>query len=305
MPTREAITNNIIAQEAPKPIPERIAVTRPVVRKSQANQIVSENGNQENINVNSSAAESATTEESVKLSPQLSAIARKEQAFRQRDLTQKQRDKDFEQDLALAKEYKELKAKIEAKDYSEAEKMGIKYDDYVQYLIDKQNGEDPQLQKFKTLEDEIKALKKGQEEKETQEFEETVSAYRTEIASLTSSNPEFSTIKGKKAEEHVLQLIIDSWEEDDVQMTVEEACKDVEAALVADANSYLDLPKFKPTVEEKKLPPPKPGVRTLTNQMQATSSEARPTKPLHSLSDGERYAEARRRVEARKLQQGR
>lgn len=305
MPTQEPIQNTMIPKKEEPAIPVRVVVTKPQAPKVQPNPVVAQNGNQQTINETAPAADSATPAESVKLSPQLSALARKEQAFRQRELALKQREESQASDLKLAQEFKELKTKLSNKDFSEAEKLGLNYDEYVKYKIDQANGEDQNAQAMKKLEDQIKALEQGQEENAKQEFEETVMAYKKEIVSAVSNNPEYSTIKGKKAESHVLQLILDSWEEDQIEMSVEEACKDVEEALVADAKSYLDLPKFKTVEEQRKLPPPKPGVRTLTNQMQTTATTAQSAVPLSSLPEAQRYEEARRRVLARRQQQGR
>lgn len=305
MPTKEAIVDNIIPKTVAAPIPTKIATTRDPRPKAKEVPAVQENGNQQDTTRNNTVADSTTTEESVKLSPQLSALARKEQAFRQREQVLKQREKDLEAKLASADEYTQLKAKLGAKDFSDAEKLGLNYEEYVQYKLDQANGEDPNAQAVKALELKIQALEKGQEESAEQEFEETVAAYKKEITSVVSTNEEFSSIKELKAEGHVLQLILDSWEEDKIEMSVDEACKEIENALVEQGKKFSTLPKLKmPAEKELKLPPPKPGVKTLTNQMQASSVESKPVKPLHTLSENERYAEARRRVLARRQQQG-
>ncbi len=305
MPTKEAIVNTTLPQDVPKPIPVRVISTR-TVQKVKDPAPAAQNADQGNT-VRSEAADSATTADSVKLSPQLSALARKEQAFRQRELALKQREKDLEAKLAKGDQYDQLTTKLTAKDFSEAEKLGLDYDAYTKYKLDQQAGEDPQAQKLAALEAEIQALKKGQEESAAQSYEEVVASYRKEISASVANNPEFSSIKELKAEAHVLQLILDSFEEDKVEMTVEDACKDIENAFVEQAKKFSALPKFKPAtpaVEEKKtLPPPKPAVNTLTNNMAASTAETKPLKPLQYLSESERYAEARRRVLARRQQQ--
>lgn len=301
MPTREAIVDTIIPKEIEKPIPVRTISTRTQKPNIHAN--LQENGNQPVTNRSDSAAVSAIPEESVKLSPQLSALARKEQAFRQREQALAQREKDLEAKLAEAEQYGQLKTKMASKDYSEAEKLGLNYEEYVQYKLKQSEGEDPNAAKFKSIEEELKAMKKGQEEKANQEYEETVSEYRKEIASLIASNPDFSSVKELKREDAVLQLILDSWEEDGEELSVEQAAKDIEDFLIDQGKKFSNLPKLKPVEEERKLPPPKPSVKTLTNQMQPTAN-SQPQKSLQHLSESERYAEARRRVMARRQQQG-
>ncbi len=294
MPIREAIVNNLIPQEAPKPIPERIAITRSGPKPK--------NAHQPNNVVNNAAAESATPEASVTLSPQVSALARKEQAFRQREQALKQREKDLEAKLADAEQFGQLKTKISAKDFSEMEKLGLDYEEYAQYKVQQLEGADPLAE----LKNEVASLKKSQEENAEEQFEETKKAYGKEITTLVASNPDFSSIKELKAEGHVLQLFLDTWEEEaNENYTIEDACKEIEAALVEQGKRFSSLPKLKPAEGAAKvLPLPKTGVKTLTNQMQPAGESPKPAVPLHTLSEAERYAEARRRAIARRNQQG-
>lgn len=291
MPTREAIVNTLLPQQVEKPIPTRTVSTGYKAKPQNTDQPTTIRSDP--------AAAPATTEESVKLSPQLSALARKEQAFRQREQALKDREKQVAEDLELAKKYKELKEKLSAKDFSEAEALGLNYEEYTKYSVDKLNGEDPNQAALKKLTDEIEALKKSQEESATQSFDDTVKEYKKEISSLTASNPEFQSLKGKY-EEHILQNILDSWETDGEEVTIAQSAKDVLAHLKAEKeelDSLFKAPeKAQEVVEEKQsLPPPKPGLKTLTQQI-TTGSEKRPYKSLQHLSESERYAEARRRV---------
>ena len=299
MPIQEAIVNTMLPKEVEKPIPVRTVSTRTVPRQ---------NLNQTNTSVGDPAVASATPAESVRLSPQLSALARKEQAFRQREQALKEREKAFEARTSDADKYSQLKTKLGAKDYSEAEELGLSYEEYTKYLLDKQAGEDPQTQRFKQLEDEIQALKKSKEESAAQEYEETVAAYKTEIAKLVETSPDFPKVKKAKREDAVLQLILDSWEADGTEMTVEQASKDVELFLGEEAKKWASLieePEQSPGVPNRVLPPPRPGSMTLTQQMQPPSGKREPAKSLQHLSESERYAEARRRVLERRQLEGR
>lgn len=300
MPTREAIVDNIIPKQVEKPIPTRTVTTR-------AQKVEPKIAGQPLTN-NSPAAESpsAAPEESVRLSPQLSALARKEQAFRQREQALKEREKAIEAKLADAEKFEQLKSKLSAKDYSEAEALGLNYEDYVKYVLEKQGGEDPVQAEIKRLNAEIESLKKGSEESADAQYEETLAEYRKEISKAITTIPEFSSIKelenitGQKGEEAVLQLIVDAFEEDNEELTVAEACQQVEEYVVGLGKKFTSLSKLKPqeTPEEvepvKTLPRPMVG-KTLTNDM-TVSSEKRPFKSLQHLSEAERYAEARRRV---------
>lgn len=296
MPTHEAIISTALPKEVEKPLPVRTVTTRPAKLNANINQPLTPSDQ---------AVVPAAPEESVRLSPQLSALARKEQAFRQRERAFLEKEKALEARLAEADQYSQLKTKLSSKDYSEAEKLGLDYEGYTKYLLDKQSGEDPENQRFKSLEDEIQALKKSKEESAAQEYEETVAAYKTEIAKLVESSPELTKVKKAKKEDAVLQLILDSWEQDGTEMTVEQASKDVELFLTEEAKKWASLneePEKSPGVPNKVLPQPKPGSMTLTQQMQPPSGKKEPAKSLQFLSQEERYAEARRRVLERQSQ---
>lgn len=285
MPTREAIVNTLIPREVEKPIPTRTVSTRAPKIVDQAATIKSE-----------PAAVSATTEESVKLSPQLSALARKEQAYRQREQALKDREKDLEQKLKDAESFQNLKKKLSEKDFSEAEALGLTYDEYTKYKVDKLNGEDPAKAELNALKAEVEALKKGKADSDTQAYEDTVKEYKKEISTLIETSSDFPSVKQMKREDAVLQLILDSWEEDGEEVTIAQASKSIEEFLKEEAKQWEPLLKrSEPVSEEKTLPPPRTGMKTLTQQVTA-GSEKRPLKSLQFLSESERYAEARRRV---------
>lgn len=308
MPTKEAIVDNIIPKEVPKPIPVRVISTRtgPRMKVAGKDEPIIPNGNQQDNSRTTPAADTATPEESVRLSPQLSALARKEQAHRNREQALAQREKDLESRLAKAQQFENLESKLGSKDYSELEKLGLNYEGYTEYLISKQAEEDPSTQAYKKLESEIQGIKKEREEQAEQEFEETKAEYQREIKSLVASSSDFTSIKEMKAEDAVLTLIMETWEEDNEHLTVAEACKEIEAGIVEHANKFASLSKLKPKVDpeqEKRLPlPPPSGTRTLTNNMQPSNTETVPAKSLQHLSEADRYAEARRRVLARRQQ---
>src|SRR5665213_262500 len=244
MPIQEAIVNTMLPKEVEKPIPVRTVSTRTIPRQ---------NLNHTNTSVGDQAAVPAAAE-SVRLSPQLSALARKEQAFRQRERAFLEKEKAFEARTSDADKYSQLRTKLSSKDYSEAEELGLNYEEYTKYLLDKQAGEDPQTQRFKQLEEEIQALKKSKEESATQEYEETVAAYKTEIAKLVESSPDFPKVKKAGREDAVLQLILDSWEADGTELTVEQASKDVELFLGEEAKKWASLieePEQSPGVPNK------------------------------------------------------
>ena len=264
MPTQEAIVNTLIPREVEKPIPIRTVST--ILRKA--------NQDQTDINRDNPVAASTTPEESVRLSTKLTAIARKEQAYRQRELALKERERQIEAKLADAEKFEKLRAKMGEKDYSEAEAYGLNYEDYVQYKLKSSGEVDPRDQKFQEIQDEVKSLKKQQEESIQRQYEETVSEYRSEIKKLVAEKPEFSKIKKMNAEEHVLQLIIDTFEEDGTQLSVEKAAKDVEMFLAEQKKKWDALSDDGVEAEMQKPTLPRP-TKTLTNEMTAGAQTAR------------------------------
>lgn len=306
MPTREAIVNTVIPQDVPKPIPVRTVTTRPRVKPvAQTAPAQAQIGNQETTVGTNPAAAPATTEETVKLSPGASALARKEQAFRQREQAFKAQQVEVEALKEKAAKYDQLTQKLNAKDYSEAEKLGLNYEEYVQYKLTQANGEDPTLKKISELERQLAELKTGQEETAEEAFEETKSEYAKEISRIVASNSEFSSLKklGKEAEQAALQLILDSWEEDEVEISAEQACRDIQTEILETAKKYSALIETKPVPAVEEPQTPRPMVNTITNSMQPPSGEPRHQKSLQHLSETERYAEARRRALAKRAQQ--
>ncbi len=247
--------------------------------------------------------EPKASEETVKLSTEMAAKAKREAQYRQQQqLLQKER-------AALAAEKEELtqlramNQKLAAKDYSGLEGL-VDYNEYSQYQVNKLNSTDPTQEELKTLKGEIQDLKKTTEENLTKQFEAAVNERRIAAKQLVSTNPEFAKVKKAKAEEAVVQHILDTWEHDSEELSVEQAAKEVQEILMENARKWaalLEDEKEAAVVEEQKkaLPPLKPGIRTLTNQVTAGSGKG-PQKPLYEIrNDQERWEEARRRAEAR------
>ena len=248
------------------------------------------------------APEAATTEESVRLSPQISALARKEQAQRQREFALKQREKSLEAKLAKADQFEKLQKALESKDFSAAEELGLTYEQYTQYLLKKEAEKNPAEQKLSEIDKKLAELQKAQEDLTNREYQANQSLWKTEIARVVTENPDFSTIKDLKAEHLVLQHINDSFDEDGTELSAEDACKDIEAALYERAEKFAGVTKLKSkqAVEAKPtLGPPKNSPKTITQTM-TTSSQKPSSKPFHLMSESEQLAEAYRRVQAAK-----
>lgn len=263
-----------------------------------------ENAKQENIAKETSPAESAKPEESVTLSPKISALARKEQAQRQRERALVQREKALEAKLQDAEKYQQLKGKIANKDFSAAEELGMTYEQYVQYQTDKIAGQDPNEQRVRQVETKLEELKKAQEELTTQEWKANQALWKQEIARVVDASEEFSTVKELNAHAAVLRHINDSFDEDGIELSAEEAAKEVEEHLLARAEKLGAVSKVRKKLEaggSKVLGPPKNTPKTITQNMTVTSEKSK-SKPFHLLSEMEQWEEAKRRVMAQRQQ---
>lgn len=235
-------------------------------------------------------------EKSVALSPQLAALARKEAKYRQQEQELKAKEAAFESKKTEFASFSSLKEKLAAKDFSALEELGIDYNEYTNYLLAKQEGQKPEAQAIEQLREEITGLKKSQEEAVNKQYDATVNQYRAEIKALVAKDPEYSTVKELAAEEYVVKHILDTFNEDGDVLTVEEASKEIEEALVEEAMKMSNLSKVKakqapPAPEKKALPPPaKPGLRTLTNTVAPTGAKTFPQ--MQHLSVRERLAAA-------------
>jgi hypothetical protein len=248
------------------------------------------------------SAAPAEPEKPVELSSKLSTIARAEQAQRRREQSLKQREAALEAGTADVKRYADLKSRIASGDYSALDELGADYNKYSEYLISKTNAEKPEEQRVRKVESELEKFRKEQEDKTVREYEANQSLWKKEIAKTVSENAEFSTIKELGAEDAVLRHVNDSFEEDGTELSVEEAAKEVEEALLARAEKFASVTKLKGKAPEKVLGPPKTGVKTITQETTVTSEKKPSGKPFYQMSESEQIAEAIRRVQELKVQ---
>lgn len=227
------------------------------------------------------------------LSPQLTALARKEQRIRQQELALKQEKDAIAAERAEIAQLKAAKGKISAKDYSVLDELGVSYEEWTQYLISKGNP-DPSAERIKQLEDKLAKFENNQTEAINSQFEATKQQYQKEISKITTENPKYKGIKAVQAEEHVLQHILDTFKEEKTVLTVDEACEDVLQALKEEAARFKALDPEAPK-EEKTLPPPRTSPRSLTNQV-AQSMPSQPRNQFQHMSPKERVAEAVKRA---------
>jgi hypothetical protein len=298
----ENIGSNIAGPNLPKETmrEERVVDHRAGDSRIKAAQAaVQAKSGQSNTVVNASSAETQNTPaESVTLSPAAAALARKEAKFRQQQQELKSKSDALEAERAEIAQLKGLKAKLANKDYSDLEGM-VDYNEYTNYLIEKGSTSTPEQEEIKRLAAKLDSVEKSQKDDVSKRFDAAVNERRTAIKQLVTSDVAYSTIKELGAEETVVQHILDTWEHDSVDLTVEQAAKEVEDLLVEKATKWSNLSKIKTqgVQEKKELPPLKSGVKTLTNNMAPTGEIKRPMKSFDGMSDSDRYKEAYRRAQ--------
>lgn len=214
-----------------------------------------------------------TSPPTVTLSSQATAIARMEQKVRRQEQALKADKAKLDAERAEVAQLKELKTKLAAKDYSALEAEGLTYEEYTNYKLNQGTESTPEAQAIRELQDEIKSLKTSQEESTSKQYDATVGQYRNDIKALVAKDSNYSSVKELGAEEHVLQHILDTFEQDGEVLSIEQAAQEVEDKLVEDAERMANLSKLKakqtpPEPPKKELPPPqRTGLRTLTQQI--------------------------------------
>lgn len=260
---------------------------------------------QENKGGDVALEETKPAADTVTLSPQVAALARREQKFRQQQQELAAQKKTLEAEKAEIAQLKAMKEKLAAKDYSGLEGL-VDYEAYTDYSIKKLNGTDPNQEALKKLETEMEGMKKTQQDSLNKQYEAAVNQRRVAVKELVETKEDFSRIKGMGLQEAVVQHILDTFENDSLELSPEQAAKEVEELLLEKANQWAKFSSLKtsPEPDEKKqLPPLKQGLKTITNQV-TTGEINRPAKSFQHMSDQERWAEARRRAEERLQKQG-
>jgi hypothetical protein len=250
----------------------------------------------------------STPEASVTLSPQAAALARQRMKVRQSEAKAKAERAQIEKERQELAQLRDLKAKLASGDYSGIDGL-FDLNKYAAQKITESQNLSPEQKQLAELQAKIESVEKQHEKEVHTRFESAVNERRTAIKTLSETNPEFAAIKALGAEEAVVQHILQTFEHDGEELTVEVAAKEVLDALKERADKYKSAfvtgePQVEqPQTEVKQPPTVKQAIRTLSNNMQPTGEAKRVLKPLHLLPESERWAEARRRAEE-KLKRG-
>lgn len=219
-----------------------------------------------------------------KLSSHYANLARKEKALR----AEQERNKAEKASLdAQRSEYQtNYVPKNQLKDLllKDPTQFGITAEDLLNAGL---NGPTPQNQENAALHKRIEALenqlKQTTEETKThqnQAYEGAVNQIRSEAKLMIDSDPRFETVKERKMEEAIVELITQTWNEQNKMLSVEDAATEIENYLIEEGVKFANLPKVKqklsPPVEipaEKPAAPQKPQMKTLTHSVSTSGNQ--------------------------------
>jgi len=266
--------------------------------KSQHSETTGESQDAQGQNNTSEPPKEATKEDSKPaLSSQYAQLARKEKAIRQQVQELKARE------AALAAREEALKpapqpsfdpSKYISKDellnntWDVLAKNGLTYDKLTQDAMTQQDPAQRALleeiralkAEINTVKEETQGTKKSYENQQTEAYNQAVSQIRTETKRLVFTDPTYEAIKATNSVEDVVDLIKETFKEDGVLLTVEEAAKEVEDYLIEEATKLAKLnkiqqrlktaaPAAKQETGQSQQQRPSQGAKTLTNNMTA------------------------------------
>lgn len=212
----------------------------------------------------------ATTTKEEPLSTQYAILARKEKALRAKAHQQEQALKAKEAALlareeALKAKDSEYQTKYVSKDKLQNStletlaELGFSGDQLTQLALNAPSQESLAFKaEINSLKAELRALKDEQSgvqktfaERDLQAEQQVLTQFKRETKSLIDSDPEFETIKATDSVDDVVSLIHKTFKEDGILLTVEEACKEVEAYLVEEATKLTKLSKIQKLMAAK------------------------------------------------------
>ena len=142
------------------------------------------------------------------------------------------------------------------------------------------------LTKIEELENRTKGFETKFSEKETNDREQAISQIRNEAKVLIDSDSQYETIKAANKVDAVVEHIKSTYDEDGILLSVEEAAREVEEALVEEAMKLASLSKIKERLQPKaetlaETPQKQPNqntqqqqsIKTLTHDLSASSAK--------------------------------
>lgn len=256
--TRQANTQN--AQEHPVLDPTRVGLEEFTAVQRSISKDAPQQGQSDKIETAAEAASpEATKVESEEAAPnplssQYAQLARKEKAIRAqaRQLESERAAIQAQQAEIKAKEqrYQELslQERLKREPMAVLNELGVTYDQLTEAAINAPKPLDPlvaeQQAKIKSLEEKLDKLSKGIDDQRTDSYKQAVNQIKMETKHLVNSDEQFETIKATNSYDDVVDLIEQTYKQDGVLLSVEEAAKAVEDYLVEEAVKIARLKKI-------------------------------------------------------------
>lgn len=233
--------------------------------------------------------EPAKAEAPERLSPQFAALARKEKALRLEAQKIKAERESWKQEQSKssfnANEYVP-KSRLKTEAINVLMEEGFTLEQIAHMTLSHQDRQDPRVAslqaKIQELENKTTKVESQFTEQQTKDREQAINQIRNEAKILIDSDPTYETIKAAGRVETVVEHIKQTYDEDGILLSVEDAAKEVEELLVEEAMRLAGLSKIKqrlqpPPVEEQKPQEPlkqqPPGMKTLTHGLTASSAK--------------------------------
>lgn len=246
------------------------------------------------------------------LSSQYAVLARKEKALRAKVQAQEATFKSRE-DALKAKE-EQLKAreveltsshipknKLTEDTWNTLQENGISYDQLTEMALS-QSAQDPavraHIQRLEAnFKAELNAVKQQQEDtrkayesQQKQSYEQAVNQIRNEAKNLITNNEQFETIAATDSVNDVVELIEETFKQDGILLTVEEAAGQVEEYLMEEAMKLAKLKKIQNKLQ------PTPSKTEAAKPAEAKIEGKQPQKTITNTMSGSRPLSAKERA---------
>lgn len=189
------------------------------------------------------------------------ALAERESALQAREQEIKAKDSEYQSNYIP-------KNRLTEDTISVLLENGISYDQITQLALN-QSAQDPATKvAIQKLEQQIKAQAEAREQdrkafadQQTQAYQQAVKQIRADAKQLVESDPSFEAIRKTNSIKDVVELIEETFKEDGIVLSVEEACREVEEHLVEKLSTYSSqISKIQQRMNAaKKAAPQQPG----------------------------------------------
>lgn len=286
--------------------PEEMTAVKPAIQQTQATETIDKSATTD---TQVEQVQEAQKPQDEMQSKQLAALVRREKALRAKAQQQEQAWKAKEAELAAKEqELRQKEASFDQTKYISKDRFkqnplevmaetGLSYDELVQQVLNQQPLDPRVNAQISKLEAEIKRLQeanennqKSQQKAQDDAYQAAVKQIRTEVTKLTSSDPNYETIKATNSINDVVELIERTFREEGVMMTVEEAAQEVENYLIEEAEKLFKINKIKSKFQSASTP-----VKTEQKQP-AQPQQQQPMKTLTNATASTRTLSARERA---------